>query len=68
MYNHKRLKSYIMNNFDRQQLIAILSSFETRSNKDIQTLMRIAFEQGKDNAFTSFDAFMIWIKRELLEL
>jgi hypothetical protein len=57
-----------MNEYDRKQLIQILSHFETRSNKDIQTLMRIAFEQGKANDFTSFDAFFIWIKRQLLEL
>lgn len=66
-----------MNERDRQELIQILSSYETRSNKDILTLMRIAFNAGKetyrpdcsqDNSFASFDEFMQWIKRELLEL
>ena len=57
-----------MSEYDREQLIAILSHFETRSNKDIQTLMRIAFEQGKEHSFESFESFISWIKRELLDL
>jgi len=56
-----------MTDHDRNQLIQILSSFETRSNKDIQTLMRISFEYGK-SGFQTFDEFLNWIKRELLEL
>lgn len=57
-----------MNDFDRKQLLAILSSFETRSNKDILTLMRIAFSAGSEKSFSSFDEFMAWVKREILEL
>lgn len=55
-----------MTKADREQLIAILSNFETRSSKDIQFLMRMAFEASKTHK--SFDDWFAYVKRELLDL
>lgn len=52
---------------DKQDLIQILSSFETRNSKDIQFLMKIAFEHGKNAKSKTFEDFQFEIKK-LLEL
>lgn len=57
-----------MSDKDKEYLTSILSSFETRSNKDIQFLMEQAFKAGRDTKFASFEAYMNYIKRELLNL
>jgi hypothetical protein len=48
---------------DKQYLIQILSSFETRTSKDIQFLMRISFEQSKK--YKTFEEFQFAIKQLL---
>jgi hypothetical protein len=52
---------------DKQYLIQILSSFETRNSKDIRFLMRIAFEHGKNAKGKTFEDFEFAIK-QLLKL
>lgn len=53
---------------DKEFLIQVLSHFETRTNEDIQILMRIAFDAGDRGHFRSFTEFFEYVKRELLEL
>lgn len=57
-----------MTNSDKEKLISILSSFETRSNTDIQFLMEQAFKAGHSKRFLSFDMWFKYIKVEVLGL
>jgi hypothetical protein len=52
----------------KEQLVAILSSSETRSDKDIQFLMEQAFKAGQSKRYYSYTSWFDYIKRELLEL
>lgn len=54
--------------WQRKKLVGILSSFETRSNHDIQTLMRIAFDAGAKRKFESFEEFFAHVITQVLEL
>lgn len=55
-----------INTKNKKSLIQILSAAETRDNKDIIMLQKIAFEAAKE--FKSFDEFFNYVKRELLAL
>ncbi|HYF69119.1 MAG TPA: hypothetical protein VD884_13340 [Ohtaekwangia sp.] len=57
-----------MNQETKEQLIAILSNYETRSNKDIRFLMEQAFKAGQGKKYLTFQSWFEYIKRELLEL
>ena len=50
---------------DKEGLIRLMSNFETRSSKDIQFLMRMAFEAGKGEQHKDFDSYLATIKRML---
>jgi hypothetical protein len=57
-----------MSKEEREQLIAIMSHFETRSNKNILFLMEMSFKAGRGKIHYSFQSFIEYIKRDLLNL
>ena len=60
-----------MKNFtaeEKEDLIQILSHFETRSSKDIQFLMKMAFKAGEGKEYSNYEQWFDCVKRELLNL
>lgn len=54
-----------LNEDDKESMIQIMSNFETRANKDIQFLMRMAYQAGQKNPHENFEAYQNSIKRLL---
>lgn len=49
---------------DKEKLICIMNNFETRSNKDIDFLMQVAYDAGRNHPmlFPDYESFKGWIK------